>query len=124
MNYAVSLSLLTTGVIHLLPLSGAIGSNQLHALYGIPIQDPNLIILMRHRAVLFGILGSYLCYAAFQPRHVKSALMMGLTSVISFMVLAYMSLEGYNKEIAKVFKVDVVALVSLVVGTVLHYNQK
>ncbi len=57
--------LIVVGVIHLLPLVGVIGPEKLSALYGIQIADPNLAILMRHRAILFGLFGIFMCYAAF-----------------------------------------------------------
>jgi len=59
MRLLISAMLIVVGVIHLLPLSGVLGSARLGALYGVPIDDPNLEILMRHRAVLFGLLGGY-----------------------------------------------------------------
>lgn len=60
MRYLVSAMLVVVAVIHLLPLSGVLGSERLAALYGLSFNEPNLAILMRHRAVLFGLLGLFL----------------------------------------------------------------
>jgi hypothetical protein len=59
--------LVVVGVIHLLPLTGVMGSARLVSLYGVPIEDPNVEILMRHRALLFSLLGGFMIYAAFKP---------------------------------------------------------
>jgi uncharacterized membrane protein YuzA (DUF378 family) len=63
----ISLMLVIAGIIHVLPLAGVAGSERLAALYGLDFSDPNLAILMRHRAVLIGLLGVLLIYAAFRP---------------------------------------------------------
>jgi hypothetical protein len=89
MKYVVSLALLVVGVIHLLPLSGVAGSERLAALYGLSFDDPNLAILMRHRAVLFGLLGAFMVAAG-----------------------------SYNDAIGRVVAADVVALACLVLGAV------
>lgn len=68
MRYLISAMLVIVGVIHLLPASGILSADRLTALYGISFSDPGLVILMRHRAVLFGLLGGFLLVAAFQPR--------------------------------------------------------
>lgn len=57
MRYVVTVMLIVVAVIHLLPLSGVLSGERLAALYGIPFNEPNLEIVMRHRAVLFGLLG-------------------------------------------------------------------
>lgn len=59
MRHLVSTMLVVVAVIHLLPLSGWFGPERLTALYGLPFDEPNLAILMRHRAVLFGLLGVF-----------------------------------------------------------------
>lgn len=46
---------------------GVTGAEKIQALYGIHLRDPNLEILMRHRAILFGLLGLFTGFAAFQP---------------------------------------------------------
>jgi hypothetical protein len=115
MRYLVSTMLIIVAVIHLLPLSGVVGGERISALYGVSIGEPNLAILMRHRAVLFGILGAFFLFAAFRPAYQSLAFVAGFVSVISFLWLAY-SVGGYNAQVARVFTADVVALVCLVIG--------
>lgn len=109
------------GIIHLLPLSGVLGPSRLAGLYGIPINEPNLEILMRHRAVLFGLLGVFLLYAAFRPSLQWIAILAGFISVSSFMVLAW-SIGGYNAQLTTVFRVDIVALACLAVAAVARWR--
>ncbi len=51
--------LVLVGIIHLLPVFGVLGVERLAALYGISLGEPNIEILMRHRAILFGLLGLF-----------------------------------------------------------------
>ena len=67
MRRIVAVSLLIAGIIHLLPLTGVLCAAQLERLYGLPFGQPDLLILMRHRALLFGLLGGLLVAAAFRP---------------------------------------------------------
>jgi hypothetical protein len=115
MRYLVSAMLVVVAIIHLLPLSGVIGSERLSSLYGMAFSEPNIAILMRHRAVLFGLLGLFLLFAAFTPRFQVAAFVVGSVSVVSFLWLAY-SVGGYNAAIGRVVTADIVALVCLVIG--------
>ena len=120
MQYIVSASLLVAAVIHLLPLQGVLGSDRLVALYGaLPFDEPNLAILMRHRAVLFGLLGLFLLLAAFRPALQTLAFIGGFVSVISYMWLVW-STGGHNALLARVFVADVVALIFLAAGAAAH----
>jgi hypothetical protein len=107
--------LAVVGLIHLLPLSGALGGDRLASLYGLSFSEPNLAILMRHRAVLFGLLGLFLLFAAFRPAFQTAAFVGGFVSIVSFLWIAW-SVGGYNVQIARVFTVDIVALACLIVG--------
>jgi hypothetical protein len=115
--------LTVVGIIHLLPLTGVLGVSHLQSLYGVTIDDPNLEILMRHRAVLFGILGAFQIYAAFRPGLQLAALIAGAVSVISFLVIAGM-VGGYNAGIARVVTADIVAVVCLLVGAFAYWKDR
>jgi len=64
---AITGLMLVVALIHLLPISGFFGVERLTSLYDVEISGANMEILMRHRAILFGILGGFLAYAAFRP---------------------------------------------------------
>ncbi len=119
MRHVVSAMLLVVAVIHLLPLVGVLGSDRLASLYGVPFTEPNLAILMRHRAVLFGMLGVFLAVAAFRPALQRAAFAAGFISVVSFLGLAW-SVGGYNAQVARVFTADLVALACLIMGLGAH----
>lgn len=118
MQLIVVACLLIAGVIHLLPLTGMLGVSQLAALYKIEISDPNLENMLRHRAVLFGLLGAFLVFAAFRPSLQSVAIIGGLVSTISFLWLAW-SVGGYNSAIARVVYADIAAIACLVLAGVL-----
>ncbi|WP_135355000.1 phosphopantetheine adenylyltransferase [Leptospira ryugenii] len=113
----ISLSFIITGIIHALPVYGAIGNQALEKLYGLPIQDPNLLILLRHRAILFGIVSCVCFLAAFEPNYRNLGFLIGYISVLSFLWMVWQS-NGTNEKIQRVFAMDIVALLSLVVGNV------
>jgi hypothetical protein len=115
MRYLISITLIIAAIIHLLPLPGVLGSERLAALYGLDVSEPNLAILMRHRAVLFGLLGVFLAIAAFRPAWQPAAFVAGSISVVSFLWLAW-STGHYNAQIARVVAADVIALIGLIIG--------
>ena len=77
------------------------GAERLAALYGLDFSEPNLSILMRHRAVLFGLFGAFLVFAAFRPSLQAIAFIAAFVSVLSFLLLAWSS-GGYNTLVGRV----------------------
>jgi hypothetical protein len=112
MHRVSQILLIVAGIIHLLPLAGVLGPAHLARLYGIDLSDPDLIILMRHRAVLLALAGALLLAAAWRLELRPAAYLLGGVSVVSFLALAWSS-GGYNPLIARVVSVDVVAAVCL-----------
>ena len=119
MERVISGLLVLVGIIHLLPVSGVLGAESLAALYGVKLGEPNLEILMRHRAILFGLLGLFLVHAAFRPALQLLAVGVGFVSVVSFIGIAW-AVGGYNEAIGRVVMADVVAAVALVVAGAVH----
>ena len=119
MRFVVPAVLLFVALIHALPLLGVVSSAKVSSLYGIAVQDPNLEILMRHRAVLFGLLAGFLAYAAFHPGLHTLGLIAAGVSVLAFLALAF-SVGSYNAALSTVVKADLLALALLVIATVVH----
>lgn len=115
MRHVVAAMFVIVGVIHLLPLSGVLGGERLAVLYGVSISDPNLVILMRHRAVLFGLLALFFFFAAFRRSMQPAAFIASFVSVLSFLFLAW-TVGVYNAHIGRVFAADIVALVCLLIA--------
>lgn len=117
---AVSFLLAIVALIHLVPLTGALGPQRLQALYGLAFDNPDLKILMQHRAVLFGLLGAFLLHAALRPALVPLALAAGFVSVVSFLGFS-LAEPGHNALIARVVTADWLALGCLVLAGALHF---
>jgi len=80
---------------------------------GFPVKTP----LLRHRAILFGVLGMLMLSAIVLPWLRVTALTVALFSAASFIVVA-MAVGGYNPAIGRVVVADVVASVLLLAGLV------
>jgi len=77
-----------------------------------------LVVGVIHSLPLSGVLGgAFLIYAAVKPPLQGIALLAGLISVASFMILAW-SVGGFSAQLATVFKADVVALGCLAIGVI------
>ena len=123
MRYLATIGLVVMALIHLPPLVGVLGAGRLASLYGVDVTGPDLQVLMRHRAVLFGILGAYQAYAVFRPAHRTAAFVAGIVSLAAFLAIVY-STPGYNANLARVALVDIVALVAGVAGFAAHLYSK
>jgi hypothetical protein len=99
---------LIPAIINLMPIGGVFSVDYLEGLYGVVLDDPNLVILMRHRAMLFGVVGALLVASAFHPALRSMGLAAGLISMLSFVVISYL-VGDYNAELQRVVLVDLAA---------------
>ena len=116
-------ALLVVAGIHLLPLPGVLGAEMLHRLYGLPVDTPDMALLLRHRAVLFGLLGVGMIASVAWPAWRPAAYVAAFVSVISFLVLAALE-NPAQPAIHRVVVADVIALVLLVAGAVAEWRAR
>ena len=90
------------------------------SLYGVVLEDANLHILMRHRAILFGIVGGLLLVSAFHLPLRRIGLSIGLISMLSFVLIAGL-VGGYNAELQRILVFDLAASVALVCSALLDH---
>lgn len=115
--------LILVGIINFLPLMGLLSVDRLQALYGISATEPNVQILMRHRAILFGLVGGFIIYAAFNPGFQPIAMIMAFISMAGYIVLC-LQIGGFNELLRKILWVDVVGLLLLAAAFVLFLKGK
>lgn len=119
MKLIVPMTLWLVALLHALPLAGVLGAERLASLYGIDAGEPGLALLLRHRAVLFGLLATSLAVAAMRPAWHGAGLAAGLVSVGAFLLLA--GLGGpLNGALLTVVRLDVAALILLLAAGLVH----
>lgn len=106
--------LIFVSLIHLLPGLGVFGGERLLALYGVSPDEPNLQILLRHRAVLFAMLGAGLAWSIFMPAWRPVMIGASMISVVTFLIVV--ALEGNaNAALRRAAYIDIAAIVGLLI---------
>ncbi len=118
MDRAIVALLILVGLINTLPVIGVISAARIASGYAVEVSGPDLEILLRHRALLFGVVGGFILYAAWFPLLHWPAIALAAVSMTGFLLLAW-SVGGYNAALGKVALADVVGLVLLAVATLL-----
>jgi hypothetical protein len=118
-EWFVRFAFAAAGVVHLLPLAGLLGRSGLERAYGValgPGQD--LVILMQHRALLFGLVAAA-CYVTTVSHAWRvPAGAAALVSMLGFVLLA--TWQTHNGAIAQVMLVDVATSLLLAAGLAVH----
>lgn len=119
MELIFRITLFIAGVINLLPSVLAFLPDKISKSYGIEIPNENYELLLRHRAILFGIIGGLMIYSAVAKKHYEVSTVIGLISMISFIVLFFLIGGDINSELKKVMSIDIVGTVILCIGFIL-----
>jgi hypothetical protein len=120
MNKVFLALLLIVGLINFLPVVGVLSAAKLSQAYSIDLASNDLIILMRHRALLFGLVGGFVFYSLFMPQFQPAAMLIAAISMIGYLVIMWM-VGDYNDSIFKVAIVDMVGIVALGLAVLLKY---
>ena len=113
MKIFVLIAFAASGIINLLPLLGILGGDWLARLYARDFAEPNLLVLMRHRALLFGLVGGFLLAAIVVPQWRVPAGVIGLISMAGFIAIAAQH-TPLNAALKRVLVMDWIALALLV----------
>jgi hypothetical protein len=119
----ITFCLIVVGLINFVPVMGLLSAQKLESAYSIELASNDLVILMRHRALLFGVLGGFILYAAFVSSYQGAAMIMAAVSMVGYAALVYL-VGGYNGSIFKVLVIDVVGIVFLAIAVILKYAVK
>lgn len=106
--------LILVGLINFYPIIGVISNEMISGLYQIDVPQNDVLILLRHRAILFGLLGAFIIYSAFKPELQWSAIIVGLISMLSFVAVAWL-VGDYGSGVRKIIVADVIASAALFV---------
>lgn len=122
-EWTIRVALCIVSLIHLLPLVGVAGRTALEKAYGIPVETPDLQLLLQHRAVLFGLLGAACAMAAFNAPWRPAVWCAALVSTCSFMLLAWLA-PSANAAIVRVVWFDALAVAMLLLAGAAHILRK
>lgn len=117
MDKLITTLMVAVGLINFLPVAGVLSAERIASAYDVAVMGPDLEILLRHRALLFGVLGGFILYAAFTPALQWPALILAAISMVGFLALAW-SVGEYNAALRKVAIADGVGIVLLLAAVV------
>ena len=111
--------LVVVGLINFFPSLGMASASRLSHQYDLPVEGPDLSVLMRHRALMLGIIGAFIIASAFLPDLRPAAYLIGFSSMLGFVIFARAN-KGHNQKLAKISAIDTFASVLLLIAVVLH----
>lgn len=115
----IYLSLLfLVGLINFLPIIGIVSLDKINQSYGLSLEDNNLAILLRHRALLFGLIGGFIFYSLFNPQHQVVAITLATVSMLGYLYF-FWSIGEANAALLKVAYVDIIGVVILFIAIAL-----
>ncbi|MFD0360914.1 hypothetical protein ACFQZZ_05565 [Nocardia sp. GCM10030253] len=107
--------LVAAGLLNALPVIGAVSPWWARSAYGIEVVSRDVEVLLRHRGVLFAVVGVGLLVAVFRPHLRSAAVTANATSFASFIILVLAERPG-NPSLVRIAWFDVAGLIALAVG--------
>ncbi|OJJ17263.1 hypothetical protein BKI52_31670 [marine bacterium AO1-C] len=112
--------LFLAGLVNFAPAMIVFFPEKIAQSYGIQLTEANLELLMRHRGILFGLIGGLMMYAAVFKKYENLAVLLGSISMGTFILLYFISTPNFSPGITKIMRIDVVAFSLLLTAYVIH----
>ena len=113
--------LMGVGLLNLAPIIGIISTQQLESLYGITDLSADLEVLLRHRAVLFGLLGSFVLLSVTRTQLRPIACFAAFIAMASFAYLAW-TVDVVGNPLRRVAIADIAGLVALSIVVMIEFR--
>lgn len=120
MKRTITVLLVLVGLMNFYPVIGVLSADTLASLYGVTIIDNDLLMMMRHRAILLGMLGIFMVLSAFRPNMQAAAIVVGLVSMVTFIGLV-LGTGDYGESIKRVMVADVIGTLVLIIVIFLRW---
>lgn len=104
--------LASAGVLNLLPAVAVLSVERACAAYGLDPVQGDMRLILRHRGLLFAILGAGLIVAVFRPRIRNAAIAAGMISMAGFVVMVPLE-QPLGRPLLRVALLDLAGLVLL-----------
>ncbi len=110
------LILFVCGIVNFIPGLLVFFPSKLYSSYGISKSEANLELLLRHRAVMLGLIGICMIFSSITLEYILLSTTIGLVSMISFIILYFPNKDNINKQLTKVMKIDLIASLFLFIA--------
>lgn len=104
-DWLLRAGLVLSALIHLIPAAAVRSPEAVVALYGVPADRADIIALMRHRALLFGVLAVVLLAGAVVQALSLPAAVLGLLSMLGFVWLVA-TMDAPTAELVRIQRAD------------------
>jgi len=119
MRRLATVLIVAVGLVQAAPIVGVVASD-FHAFYGVRVaDDPDLLILLRSRAVYYGIVGIFLLYAAWRRQYLGPAMLLTGTGLGAYALHALLE-PDHNSKLGVLIVIDLVAVALLVIAWILE----
>lgn len=118
-----TICIVLVGIINTLPVIGLLGADRIASAYGVSVDSPELEILVRHRALLFGVIGGFVLTSVFLVELRLPALVLAGASMIGFLLLTW-SVDPHNQALKGIVQADLLCLPALGIAVGLHLTTR
>lgn len=111
-RWALTVALVGSAVIHLMPLMVLLNADAMQQLYGIAVSDPASVLLLQHRGAVFGLMGGMLLIGIVRAEWRIPSLALVAASDLVFLLLVLRA-SPLGAELTRVAAYDVLSLLLL-----------